>query len=98
MQQYQWYEGLTCTMSVDSGLNVVDLSMQVPDLNRGTAFLNYSFHKDSLFLSYSSEGFMVHIPDSTAPVAHFIEKPQNPVVPTIGIVQCKLSLICKKCS
>jgi hypothetical protein len=83
MQQYQWYEGLICTLNIDSGFNVTDLSLQVPDIHRGIAFLDYSFHKDSIFLAHSSQGFVVHIPDSVSPVAYFIEKPSNTYNPHI---------------
>lgn len=86
MQQYAWYEGMTCTITIDSGFNVIDLAVQVPELNRGIAFLNYSFHKDSMYLAHASEGFMVYLPDSIPPFAHFVEKPANTYNPHVSHV------------
>jgi len=53
-QNYQWYDGLCDTVQIDSGFNIIDLATVVPQLERGPASLNYSFYKDSLFLTYSS--------------------------------------------
>ena len=83
-QNYQWYDALCDTIEVDSGYNVIDLAtLVVPDLERGPALLSYSFLKDSIFLAYSSEGFMVYIPDSLAPIAQFVEIPENTYNPNI---------------
>jgi hypothetical protein len=74
-QNYQWYDGLTDTVNVDSGFNYFDMAIEVPDLERGAAFLNYSFYKDSIFLAHSTEGFMVYVPDTLPPVAQFVDIP-----------------------
>ncbi|MGB9720312.1 MAG: T9SS type A sorting domain-containing protein [bacterium] len=84
VQNYLWYEGLCDTIPLDSGFNMIDLSAVVPNLERGPAFLNYRFYKDSLFLTYSSEGFMVYVPDTMPPVAQFIQIPQNTYNPNIS--------------
>jgi hypothetical protein len=82
-QNYQWYDVLCDTTDADSGFNVIDFAAVVPELERGPAFLSYSFYKDSIFLAYSSEGFMVYLPDSIPPVAQFVEIPENTYNPNM---------------
>lgn len=84
VQNYQWYEALVDTIDIDSGFNVINMTTVVPALERGIAFLSYSFYKDSIFLTYSQEGFMVYVPDTMPPVAQFIEVPLNTYNPNIA--------------
>ncbi len=76
-QNYQWYDALCETINADSGFNVIDVATIVPGLERGAAFLSYSFYKDSIFLAHSSEGFMVYVSDTMPPTAQFIQIPEN---------------------
>ncbi|HEC77628.1 MAG TPA: T9SS type A sorting domain-containing protein [candidate division WOR-3 bacterium] len=83
MQNYQPYGTISDTIAVNAGYNVIDYATVVPELNRGPAVLNYSFSKDSITLFYSSEAFMVQIPDTIPPVAQFIEIPENTYDPNV---------------
>ncbi|MCK4233416.1 T9SS type A sorting domain-containing protein, partial [candidate division WOR-3 bacterium] len=77
VQNYQWFKALVDTIDIDSGFNVINMATVVPALERGIAFLSYSFYKDSIFLTHSQEGFMIYMPDTMPPVAQFIEVPEN---------------------